>query len=144
MNYDLSRFVRAQQSDYRRALSEIRNGKKVSHWMWYIFPQLKGLGQSYASEYYGIADLSEAKAYLSDPVLGARLVEICEALLSLETNDAPEVMGYPDDMKLRSSMTLFDEASEDSDVFRRVLDKFYGGQKDHLTLGMLKIIRPES
>lgn len=139
MAYEISRFIKAHQSDYRRALSEIKNGKKVSHWMWYIFPQIKGLGRSSISEYYGIQDLNEAKAYLADPILGKHLIEICEALLSLDTNDAAEVMGRPDDRKLKSSMTLFDAATESLDVFQMVLDKYYQGKKDYRTLRMLGI-----
>ena len=131
--------MKAHQTDYQRALTEIKNGKKISHWMWYIFPQLKGLGRSFTSEYYGIQDLDEAKAYLADPILGRHLIEICNALLSLDTNDATEVMGRPDDRKLKSSMTLFDAATESSDVFRLVLEKYYNGKKDYRTLEMLGI-----
>lgn len=138
MDYELSRFVTAQQEDYDRALSEIRNGRKVTHWMWYIFPQLKGLGRSPMSEYYGIQGLDEAKAYLENPVLSKHLIEICDALLALDTNHAAEVMGM-DDKKLKSSMTLFDAATESSDVFQRVLDKYYDGKKDYRTLRMLGI-----
>ena len=139
MNYEISRFMKAHQSDYQRALSEIKNGKKVSHWMWYIFPQMKGLGHSPMSEYYGIRDLDEARVYLADPVLGKHLIEMCEALLSLDTDDATEVMGQPDDRKLKSSMTLFDAATESLDVFQMVLDKYYHGKKDCRTLKMLGI-----
>ena len=139
MNYEISRFMKAHQSDYQRALSEIKNGKKVSHWMWYIFPQLKGLGRSSMSEYYGIQDLDEEKVYLADPILGMHLIEICNELLSLDTNDATEVMGRPDDRKLKSSMTLFDAATESSDIFQMVLDKYYNGKKDYRTLKMLGI-----
>lgn len=139
MNYEISRFMKAHQTDYQRALSEIKNGKKVSHWMWYIFPQLKGLGRSSMSEYYGIQDLDEAKVYLADPILGKHLIEICNALLSLDTNDATEVMGRPDDRKLKSSMTLFDAATESLDIFQMVLDKYYNGKKDYRTLKMLGI-----
>ena len=139
MTYEVSRFMKAHQLDYQRALSEIKNGKKVSHWMWYIFPQMKGLGRSSMSEYYGIQDLNEAKAYLADPTLGKHLIEICEAFLSLDTNDATEVMGRPDDRKLKSSMTLFDAATETIDVFQRVLDKYYQGKKDYRTLRLLGI-----
>ena len=139
MAYEISRFIKVHQSDYQRALSEIKNGKKVSHWMWYIFPQIKGLGRSSMSEYYGIQDFNEAKAYLADPILGKHLIEICEALLSLDTNDATEVMGRPDDRKLKSSMTLFDAATESLDVFQMVLDKYYQGKKDYRTLRMLGI-----
>lgn len=139
MNYEISRFTKAHQSDYHRALSEIKNGKKESHWMWYIFPQIKGLGRSSMSEYYGIQDLDEAKAYLADPILGKHLIEICNALLSLDTNDATEVMGRPDDRKLKSSMTLFDTATESLDVFQMVLDKYYHGKKDDRTLKILGV-----
>ena len=93
MNYDISRFIEAQRSSYQQALSEIKNGKKASHWIWYIFPQIKGLGRSAMSEYYSIQDIDEAKAYLADAILSKRLIEICEVLLSLDTNDAVEVMG---------------------------------------------------
>lgn len=137
MDYDLSRFLKAQQRDYPYALSEIRAGKKVSHWIWYIFPQLKGLGHSFMCECFGIKDLDEAKAYLADPTLQDHLVEICEALLSLDTNDAFAVMGHPDDRKLQSSMTLFDAATDSIDSFQKVLDKFYNGEKDPRTLKML-------
>ncbi len=137
MDYDVSRFTEAHIASYQNALSEIRNGRKTGHWIWYIFPQLKGLGFSSMSEYYGIRDLEEAKAYLADPMLRAHLVEICEALLSLETNDAAEVMGCPDNIKLRSSMTLFDAAAESEDIFCQVLEKYYGGNRDGRTLKML-------
>lgn len=139
MPYDLSRFHKAQQDEYPGALSEIQKGRKQSHWIWYIFPQLKGLGYSTMSEYYGIQDLEEAKAYLADPILCAHLVEISEALLALDTNDPAEVMGFPDDRKLCSSMTLFDAATETMDIFEKVLDKYFQGKKDSRTLAMLGI-----
>lgn len=139
MNYDMSRFIKAHELDYQRALAEIKDGKKVSHWIWYIFPQMKGLGRSSMSDYYGIQDLEEAKAYLADPILGKHLIEICGALLSLDSNDATEVLGQPDDRKLKSSMTLFDAATESLDVFQRILDKYYHGKKDYRTLKMLGI-----
>ncbi len=139
MNYDISRFIEAQRSSYQQALSEIKNGKKASHWIWYIFPQIKGLGRSAMSEYYGIQDIDEAKAYLADPILSKRLIEICEVLLSLDTNDAVEVMGRPDDKKLKSSMTLFDAATDSLEIFQMVLDKYYNGKKDNLTLRILGI-----
>ena len=139
MNYDMSRFIKAHELDYQRALAEIKDGKKVSHWIWYIFPQMKGLGRSSMSDYYGIQDLEEAKAYLADPILGKHLIEICGALLSLDSNDATEVMGRPDDRKLKSSMTLFDAATESLDVFQRILDKYYHGKKDYRTLKLLGI-----
>ena len=137
MNYDLDRFVKAQAYDYDAALREIRSGRKRSHWMWYIFPQLQGLGFSSTAQYYGIRDLEEAKAYMAHPVLGPRLTEISEALLGLDTCDPSAVMGYPDDLKLCSSMTLFELAAPDQPVFGKVLDKFYGGRRDPLTLRLL-------
>lgn len=135
--YDLNRFLKAQEQSYETALSEIRSGQKRSHWIWYIFPQVKGLGFSYTSEFYGIDGLDEAKAYMGNGLLRKRLVETSEALLSLESSDAGYVMGYPDDLKLRSSMTLFAEASPETEVFQKVLDKFFGGKKDQKTLGLL-------
>ncbi len=137
--YDLSRFVRAHQRDYTRALAEIRNGYKETHWMWYIFPQLKGLGMSERSQYYGIADLDEAKAYLAHPYLGAHMEEICRALLALDCSDPRQVMGPPDDKKLRSSMTLFTQATEDNALYLAVLDKFFRGRQDRNTLDILSV-----
>jgi len=135
--YDLSRFITAHQRDYKTALSEIRNGHKTSHWMWYIFPQLKGLGRSSTSEYYGIQNLEEASAFLNDPYLGQNLIEISAELLELDTNNATAIFGKPDDMKLQSSMTLFNYASTDNAVFLSVLEKYYDGREDYLTLRRL-------
>jgi uncharacterized protein (DUF1810 family) len=104
---DLSRFTIAHQNDFETALREIKSGKKRSHWMWYIFPQIYGLGYSYTSQYYAIQSLEEAKAFLADPYLGRNLISICEVLIKLESNDALEVFGSPDNMKLQSCMTLF-------------------------------------
>ena len=134
---DFDRFLKIQELMYPRALAEIRGGRKRTHWMWYIFPQLRGLGKSTNSIFYGLADEKEAKAYLSHPVLGARLVEICEALLALECSDPYFVMGSPDDLKLCSSMTLFDRVSPPDSVFSRVLEKFYGSARDTETLKLL-------
>jgi uncharacterized protein (DUF1810 family) len=133
----LDRFLKAQEEDYETALSEIRSGHKRSHWIWYIFPQLKGLGFSSTSEYYGINGLSEAKSYMENAILRARLIEISEALLTLESSDAEDVMGYPDNLKLMSSMTLFAEAAPEEKAFQRVLDKFFGGKKDQRTLKLI-------
>lgn len=137
MNYDLERFKKAQRGAYDEALAEIKRGRKNGHWMWYIFPQLSGLGMSATSLYYGIRGLDEAKAYFADPVLGERLREISEALLEIETNDPRAVFWSPDDMKLRSCMTLFSVAAPDCDVFKKVLDKYFDGKPDPLTLDML-------
>jgi uncharacterized protein (DUF1810 family) len=138
MDNELNRFIAAQVRDYDRALAEIRNGKKLTHWMWYIFPQLRGLGSSAYAVLYGITDIQEAYAYLKDPVLGPRLIEISRALLALPGDNAREVMGSPDDMKLRSCMTLFAGLPGADPVFTQVLDKFFGGEKDGRTLAILK------
>ena len=138
ISYNLERFHRAQESSYPTALAEIRAGRKSSHWMWYIFPQLEGLGFSSAAQYYGIRGLEEAKAYMAHPVLGSRLKEISEALLGLDTCDPSAVMGYPDDLKLRSCMTLFELAAPEQPVFGRVLEKYYAGRRDGRTLELIK------
>ena len=138
MAYDLSRFHKAQARDYAQALAEIRAGRKRSHWIWYIFPQILGLGFSTTSEFYAIRDLGEAKAYLADPVLRARLLEISGALLELDSSDPSAVMGYPDDLKLKSSMTLFELAEPDCPVFPAVLEKFYGGERDRRTIRLAR------
>ena len=134
---DLSRFIQAQKQDYDTALREIRNGKKESHWMWYIFPQIRGLGTSRMSEYYAVQSRGEAAAFLEDPYLGRNLEEITRALLELDGNDAYAVFGYPDHMKLRSCMTLFACVSEEGSVFHRVLEKYFGGKPDTATLRLL-------
>ena len=134
---ELDKFVSAQARDYACALAEIKSGRKRSHWMWYIFPQLQGLGFSPTAQYYGIRDLEQAMDYMAHPVLGPRLVEISTALLGLESSNPSAVMGYPDDLKLCSCMTLFELAAPEQPVFGRVLEKFYGGRRDHLTLELL-------
>ncbi|MCR4883614.1 MAG: DUF1810 domain-containing protein [Clostridiales bacterium] len=137
MNYDLERFKKAQAFSYDSALREVRNGLKTSHWMWYIFPQVRGLGHSSMADFYGISGEEEARAYLADPVLGGRLNEICEALMELEDRDAGAIFGFPDVLKLRSSMTLFAEVSGPDSVFQQVLDAYYHGEKDERTLQIL-------
>jgi len=132
----LQRFLDAQEKDYLVALSEIKKGKKQSHWMWYIFPQIQGLGASETSKFYAIKSKQEAEEFLNHPVLGSRLIEICNALLNLETNDPNKIFGSPDDMKLHSSMTLFSSLPDPDPVFQKVLDKFFDGQKDEKTLEM--------
>lgn len=136
--YDLSRFIHAQLRDYPNALSEIKSGHKQSHWMWYIFPQISGLELSNISAHYAIQDIDEAKAYMEEPSLRMNLEEVCNALLELETNNASKIFGFPDDIKLKSSMTLFSEACPDHDIFQKVLDKFFGGSKDQKTLELIK------
>ena len=136
MNYDLQRFHKAQKFDYPVALGEIKNGRKGSHWMWYIFPQLKELGYSSTAKYYGLTK-DEAKAYINDEILKSRLIEISQALLELISNNATEILGYPDDLKLKSCMTLFSEIVPEVEVFDQVLQKFFSGKKDDKTLKLL-------
>ncbi|MCO6148925.1 DUF1810 domain-containing protein [Flavobacterium sp. NRK1] len=133
----LERFLSAQEGIYAEAISEIKQGRKQSHWMWFIFPQLKGLGHSATAEYYGITDLDEARHYLEHPVLGKRLVEISKALLELEGADANAIFGYPDDLKLQSSMTLFSRFNGANPVFKNILEKYYNGQLDRKTLFLI-------
>ena len=130
----LSRFVEAHKMSYETALAEIRRGRKESHWMWYIFPQIHGLGFSSMSEYYAIQSTDEARAFLADPYLGGNLREISSALLELQESNPAVIFGSPDNMKLKSSMTLFAAVSEDGSVFHLVLDKFFHGEMDHRTL----------
>lgn len=135
---DLKRFLDAQEKDYSTALAEIRQGRKRSHWMWYIFPQIRGLGFSPTAQFYAIRDVQEAAAYLAHEVLGRRLVEISRALLLLPGSNPTEVFGSPDDLKLRSCMTLFSGLPGADPVFSQVLDKFFGGQKDNKTVLIVK------
>lgn len=135
---DLSRFTDAQERDYETALDEIRAGRKRTHWMWYIFPQVDGLGRTSTAKYYAIKDLGEAQAYLAHPVLGPRLLEISQALLALRESDPHRIFDSPDDLKLRSCMTLFEAADTQQPVFRRVLEKYYNGCRDDKTLHILE------
>lgn len=137
MGNDLDRFIAAQQQDYDQALSEIRSGRKRTHWIWYIFPQIEGLGFSTNAVYYAIRDLQEAAAYLKHPVLGPRLIEISKALLPLSSSNATQVMGSPDDIKLRSSMTLFALVPGTDPVFGEVLTKFFDGKRDDRTVAIV-------
>ena|SRR5690348_10464888 len=137
--YNLERFIEAQKTDYAIALSEVKQGRKQSHWMWYIFPQAMGLGYTSTSIHYSIKDLEEAKAYLAHPVLGKHLIEISNVLLQLETDDAYKVFGKTDTAKLKSSMTLFSLVPGADGVFQKVLDKFFKGRKDEKTLQLLNI-----
>lgn len=133
----LSRFRDAHQRDYATALAEIRAGRKQTHWMWYIFPQLRGLGRSQTADYYGLESLDEAATFLRDPYLGGHLREISSALLALDTRDAYAVFGRPDCFKLCSCMTLFSLVDGADPVFRGVIDAFYHGQPDKKTLSLL-------
>jgi uncharacterized protein (DUF1810 family) len=136
---DLERFVAAQNSGgtYEQALSELRAGRKTSHWMWFVFPQIAGLGRSGMAQRYAIADLAEARAYLAHPVLGPRLVTSAESLITHRDRTAEEILGGVDAIKLRSSMTLFVHADQSQSVFRTVLDLFFGGDEDPATLQRL-------
>lgn len=135
---NLKRFIEAQETDYAIALSEVKNGRKQSHWMWYIFPQIQGLGFSETSKFYAIKDVNEAEEFLRHPVLGSRLIDICHQLLALKSNDANRIFGSPDDVKLKSSMTLFSSLPDTNPVFQLVLDKFFNGTKDNRTLAQIK------
>ncbi|GAB3022015.1 DUF1810 domain-containing protein [Spirosoma pulveris] len=134
----LKRFLDAQENDYARALTEIKNGRKQSHWMWYVFPQIAGLGFSETAKFYSIQDREEAQSYLDHPVLGSRLREISQALLAIEGKTAHQILGSPDDVKLSSSMTLFGALTPTDPVFQAVLNKYYAGVPDARTLAILK------
>jgi uncharacterized protein (DUF1810 family) len=127
----------AQESDYQRALAELRNGRKRSHWIWYIFPQIDGLGYSSTAKHYSIKSLDEAKAYLAHSALGQRLAECAEALLTIENRTAHQILGSPDDLKVRSCATLFALVSPAGSVFERLLEKYYQGERDEKTLRLL-------
>ena len=133
---NLERFIDAQERSYQIALSEIKNGKKQSHWMWYIFPQVQGLGFSETSKFYAIKNIDEAKEFLLHPVLGNRLVNLCNELLKLESDNANSIFGSPDDLKLKSSMTLFSSLNINP-VFQMVLEKFFNGTGDNKTLELI-------
>ena len=133
----LARFLEAQNHTYLKALSEIKSGKKTSHWMWYVFPQLKGLGKSDMGQFYGIENLKEAEDYLAHPVLGKHLVAISEALLQIEGKTATEIFGSPDDLKLRSCMTLFASVQNSHPVFNAVLENYFSGVPDKKTLELI-------
>ncbi|HLH52425.1 MAG TPA: DUF1810 domain-containing protein [Verrucomicrobiae bacterium] len=136
--FDLNRFIQAQEEVYPRALAELKLGRKRSHWMWFIFPQLDGLGHSSTARFYAIKSKAEAKAYLDHSLLGKRLMECAEALLKIQGKSAAEIFGYPDDLKLRSSMTLFASVSRGDSVFSRVLDQYFEGEPDQKTLELLQ------
>jgi uncharacterized protein (DUF1810 family) len=134
----LNRFIDAQDADYPVALSEIKQGRKKSHWMWYIFPQIQGLGFSETSKYYAIKNVKEAVEFLKHPVLGNRLINICQALLDLPVTDANNVFGSPDDLKLKSSMTLFASLPDTNPVFQLLIEKYFNGIKDKKTLALMR------
>lgn len=136
--YDLRRFIEAQQRTYDEALAELRRGRKVGHWMWFIFPQIAGLGSSPTAQRYAISSLDEARAYLSDPVLGPRLRACTQAVTQHAGHSAHEIFGAPDDLKFRSSMTLFAEAAPADPIFMQALETFFKGERDPLTLEKLR------
>jgi uncharacterized protein (DUF1810 family) len=142
-SYDLNRFVQAQDANYAQALNEIRRGQKRSHWMWYVFPQFDGLGHSSMSKRYAIKSKAEAEAYLRHAILGPRLLESSEAVLSVDRRTAHEIFGSPDDLKLKSSMTLFAQVSPAGSVFEQVLDKHFEGQRDEATLRLVDVARDD-
>ncbi|PZU85624.1 MAG: DUF1810 domain-containing protein [Shinella sp.] len=136
--FALERFVMAQGPVYDQVLAELRNGRKTSHWMWFVFPQMIGLGTSPMAEKYAISSLEEASAYLDHPILGPRLWECCEILMATEGLSADDIFGYPDVLKLRSSMTLFSKAAPAPNIFGGILEKYYGGEPDPGTLPLIR------
>ena len=136
--YNLTRFIEAQVDSYEPAMLELSQGKKSGHWMWYIFPQIDGLGSTDMTKLYSIKSIEEAKAYLKHPVLGERLIESCKILLTLEDHLISEVMGFPDDLKLKSSMTLFEYASSQNSIFSKVLNIYYEDERDKVSLEIIK------
>jgi len=141
--FDLARFTRAQEGVYDQALAELRRGQKETHWMWFIFPQIDGLGRSPTARQFAIKSVEEARAYLNHAVLGRRLLECSQALLNIPGKSAAQVFGFPDDLKLKSCMTLFARVSGPDSPFERVLSKYFKGQPDHRTIELLNE-RPES
>ena len=137
--HDLQRFIGAQNQVYGRVLAELAAGEKASHWMWFVFPQLRGLGRSTTAQHFGIASKAEAEAYWRHPLLGARLKECSELVLAVEHRSARQIFGSPDDLKFRSSMTLFEQVAPDATVFGRALDKYCDGSRDPGTLELLAV-----
>ena len=136
--YDLQRFVEAQEHAYDSVLNELRVGQKRGHWMWYIFPQIRGLGKTAMSQKYAIASQEEAEAYLEHPILGSRLRECAQLVMNVGGRSAEKIFRYPDNLKFRSCMTLFDHSATDDDIFRDALNKYFDGKPDQLTLDILK------
>jgi uncharacterized protein (DUF1810 family) len=137
IDYDLHRFIEAQNGIYEQALAELKAGRKRSHWMWFVFPQIAGLGSSAMAEKYAIRSAEEAAAYLADPILGSRLIRCVEAVLSIHGRTAHDIFGSPDDLKLRSSMTLFAAVSDHGSPFHKVIERFYQGRFDERTIEIL-------
>lgn len=137
--HNLNRFTRAQEDVYSNVLSELTSGRKTSHWMWFIFPQFEGLGRSPTAAFYAIKSLEEAQQYLQHPVLGTRLLECSKIVLGIEDLDISDIFGFPDDLKLKSSMTLFSRVADPGSVFNQVLDKYFQGAPDTRTLELIAI-----
>ena len=136
--FNLNRFVEVQTNSYEAAMNELSQGKKMGHWIWYIFPQIEGLGSTDMTKLYSIKSTQEASAYLEHPLLGKRLVESCEILLSLDATSISEVMGFPDDLKLRSSMTLFEYVSKPNSIFRKLLIRYFDNELDETSIKLIK------
>ena len=136
--YNLNRFIEAQMTTYEGAMLELARGRKESHWIWYVFPQIEGLGRSDTAKLYSIKSLEESRAYLEHPVLGQRLIEACEILLSLKDASMDEVMGFPDDLKLLSSMTLFEALSDSSSIFTKIIEIYFDDERDEASLEIIK------
>ena len=136
--YKLNRFIEAQMATYEGAMLELARGRKKCHWIWYIFPQITGLGRSETTKLYSIKSLEEAMAYLEHPVLGQRLIEACEILLSLKEASMDEVMGFPDDLKLLSSMTLFEAVSDSNSIFTKIIEFYFDDERDETSLGIIE------
>ena len=139
--FDLHRFLDAQDVPYGSVLAELKGGRKRSHWMWYIFPQIDGLGSSETARHFAIKGVAEARQYMAHPVLGARLMECAELVLAIEGRSVAEIFGYPDDLKLKSSMTLFERVAGPGSVFAQVLEKYFDGERDVRTLSQLERLR---
>ena len=136
--YNLNRFIEAQMVTYEGAMLELARGRKDSHWVWYIFPQIEGLGNSDTIKLYAIKSLEEGRAYLKHPVLGQRLIKACEILLSLKDASMDEVMGFPDDLKLLSSMTLFEALSDSNSIFTKIIEFYFEDERDEISLKLIK------
>ena len=141
--YSLNRFIEAQVDSYESAMGELSRGRKSGHWIWYIFPQIDGLGSTETTKLYSIKSIEEAQAYLTHPVLGERLIKSCEILLTLEDVSISDVMGFPDDLKLKSSMTLFEYVSKPNSIFRRVLNEYFEGNLDEVSIEIIKTMSPD-
>ncbi len=139
--FDLKRFTSAQESVYDSVLAELKSGRKRTHWMWFVFPQVDGLGYSSTTKYYSIKSMEEARQYLDHPVLGKRLVECAEAVFTVEGRTISQIFGYPDDLKFKSSMTLFACAADPHSIFDRVLEKYFNGDRDVMTLQLLEKLK---